>query len=132
MTAVFAADGQTYAARGVRGGGDGNVGRVEFIDESGIATPVPNVCQVEILPGQWLRGLDTAGGGYGDPLERSPEAVREDLLERFVTAEHASEVYGVVFDGCADDESLAVDQAATDARRTQLRDAQSGGRGIVQ
>lgn len=131
MTAVFAADGQTHAARGVRGGGDGNIGRVELIDESGLATPVPNVCQIEIRPGQWLRGLDTAGGGYGDPLERSAAAVREDLLERFVTADHAYDVYGVAFTGSADDESLAVDQAATAARRTQLRAAKSSAKGVA-
>ena len=36
------------------------------------------------------------GGGYGDPLERDPEAVREDVIEGYVTPERARSDYGVV------------------------------------
>ena len=36
------------------------------------------------------------GGGYGDPLERDPEAVREDVIEGYVTPEKARSDYGVV------------------------------------
>ena len=121
MTVVFAADGQQHAPRGVRGGGDGNVGRIELIDEQGVVTRMPNVGQFELRKGQWLRGLDTAGGGYGDPLLREPARVREDVLERFVSVEHARAVYGVVFSGAVDDDSLAVDVAATAAQRARLR-----------
>jgi N-methylhydantoinase B len=121
MTVVFAADGQQHAPRGVRGGGDGNVGRIELIDEEGVVTRMPNVGQFELRKGQWLRGLDTAGGGYGDPLLREPARVREDVLERFVSVEHARAVYGVVFSGAVDDDSLAVDVAATAAQRVGLR-----------
>jgi N-methylhydantoinase B len=121
MTVVFAADGQRHAPRGVRGGGDGNTGRIDLIDEDGRETRMPNVGQVELRKGQWLRGLDTAGGGYGDPLLREPERVREDVLERYVSLEHAREVYGVEFNGAVDDESLAVDFAATEAQRARLR-----------
>ena len=121
MTVVFAADGQRNPARGVRGGTDGNVGRMDLIDEHGRETQMPNVGQFVLRQGQWLRGLDTAGGGYGDPLTRDPARVREDVLERYATPEHAFEVYGVVFTGHAEDESLAVDQTATVARRAALR-----------
>jgi N-methylhydantoinase B len=82
---------------------------------------MPNVGQFELRKGQWLRGLDTAGGGYGDPLLREPARVREDVLERFVSVEHARAVYGVVFSGAVDDDSLAVDVAATAAQRARLR-----------
>ena len=121
VTVVFAADGQRHAPRGVRGGGDGNTGRIDLIDEHGRETRMPNVGQVELRKGQWLRGLDTAGGGYGDPLEREPERVREDVLERYVSLAHAREVYGVEFTGAVDDESIAVDVTATAARRARLR-----------
>ena len=36
------------------------------------------------------------GGGYGDPLERDPEAVRADVREGFVSAERAREGYRTV------------------------------------
>lgn len=121
MTVVFAADGQRNPARGVRGGGDGNVGQVDLLNEQGGETRMPNVGAVEIRRGQWLRGLDTAGGGYGDPLTREPSRVREDVLERYASVGHARDVYGVVFTGEAADENLEVDAAATAAERTRLR-----------
>jgi N-methylhydantoinase B len=36
------------------------------------------------------------GGGYGNPLERDPDAVREDVIEGYVSPEHARSDYGVV------------------------------------
>ena len=54
------------------------------------------------------------GGGYGDPLDRDPDAVRCDVLEGVVSAKAAREVYGVVLSG-AD-----VDTAATAVRRKAI------------
>ena len=58
------------------------------------------------------------GGGYGDPLDRDPEAVRADVGAGFVSAERAREGYGVVLG--ADGE---VDGAATAAAREASRSA---------
>ena len=56
------------------------------------------------------------GGGYGDPLERDPEAVLDDCRTGAVTVQSARDVYGVVFrDGAA-----AVDAAATEALRASM------------
>jgi len=38
----------------------------------------------------------SGSGGHGDPLERDPEAVREDVEKGFISVEHAREAYGVV------------------------------------
>ena len=35
------------------------------------------------------------GGGYGDPLERDPEKVLDDVLDGFITVDHARNDYGV-------------------------------------
>jgi N-methylhydantoinase B len=35
-----------------------------------------------------------AGGGFGDPRIREPEALRRDLAEGYVTADAAKEDYG--------------------------------------
>jgi len=123
MTVVFAADGQVNPARGVRGGGDGNIGAMHVIDQDGGQVRAPSVGQIVLERGMWLSGIETAGGGYGDPLEREPERVREDVLERYVTPDHAQAVYGVVFAGAGQDDSLAVDEQATRARRAALRHA---------
>jgi N-methylhydantoinase B len=59
----------------------------------------------------------TAGGGagIGDPLLRPVEKVALDVVNGYVTAEHAQLIYGVVMDG------EAPDAAATDARRAEIR-----------
>lgn len=120
LVVVFAADGQVNPARGVRGGGDGNVGEMFVIGRDGAATRVPSVGQFVLEPGMWLNGVETAGGGYGDPLARETERVREDVLEGYISATHARDVYGVIFTGSIDDDSLAVDETATAARRAAL------------
>jgi N-methylhydantoinase B len=125
MTVVFAADGQRNPARGVRGGGDGNVGFMRVVDGDGKVTTLGNVGQVELAPGSWLEGLETAGGGYGDPLERAPERVLDDVLERYVSTAHAGAVYGVVLVGAIEDETLAVDWVATGQRRAEMRAARA-------
>ena len=56
------------------------------------------------------------GGGYGDPLERTPEQVREDVLDDFCNREHARQVYGVVMD-----DAMSIDLEATAARREEIR-----------
>ena len=39
---------------------------------------------------------DVAGsGGYGDPKQRDPEAVREDVINEYVSEEAAARDYGV-------------------------------------
>ncbi len=46
-------------------------------------------------PGDGFRNLSAGGGGWGDPLDRSVELVREDVLDGYVSAEQAEVVYGV-------------------------------------
>jgi N-methylhydantoinase B/oxoprolinase/acetone carboxylase alpha subunit len=58
------------------------------------------------------------GAGYGDPLERDPDAVREDVLDDFTTLELARDAYGVVFN---DESTLEIDLEATARRRDELR-----------
>jgi N-methylhydantoinase B len=56
------------------------------------------------------------GGGWGDPLDRDPAAVRNDVREEFITVASARDDYGVVL---RDD--LTLDEAATAARRDAIR-----------
>lgn len=42
-----------------------------------------------------IRIMTGAGGGFGDPKDRDPAKVREDVKNGYLTAEHAAEVYGV-------------------------------------
>ncbi|MFL6797921.1 MAG: hydantoinase B/oxoprolinase family protein [Xanthobacteraceae bacterium] len=56
------------------------------------------------------------GGGWGDPLERNPAAVREDVIEEFISSKAAREQYGVVL--LAD---LSIDPKGTAQMRGMLR-----------
>jgi N-methylhydantoinase B len=55
------------------------------------------------------------GGGYGDPLLRSPDKVATDVVEMRVTESSARDIYGVVL------RDLAVDEPATEAQRADIR-----------
>ena len=59
------------------------------------------------------------GGGYGDPLERDPAMVLDDVLDGFITAEHARDDYGVVLDRVDDGYGFALNAAATRALRAE-------------
>ena len=48
------------------------------------------------------------GGGFGKPFEREPEFVRTDVLDGYMTAKAAADVYGVVLTALS-----AVDKEAT-------------------
>ena len=55
------------------------------------------------------------GGGWGDPLERDPRVVLEDVLDEYVSIESARGQYGVVIvDG-------AIDEVATANLRSELQ-----------
>jgi N-methylhydantoinase B len=60
------------------------------------------------------------GGGYGDPLLRDPERVREDVIDDYVTIERAEKDYGVVIRTV--DRDLAEYEVDLDATRTKRRE----------
>jgi N-methylhydantoinase B len=60
------------------------------------------------------------GGGYGDPLERDPEAVRDDARNYIISIKAAREEYGVVLNTTP--ELYEVDYDASEKLRTQLKE----------
>jgi N-methylhydantoinase B len=62
------------------------------------------------------------GGGFGDPLERDPEAVRQDVIDDYVSIERAAKDYGVVIEEVdADLCDYRVNEDATLALRQDIR-----------
>lgn len=120
MTVVVSCDGQVNPPQGVRGGHAGPPAATYKIKRDGSAEKLPGVVEVRLEPGEWIRGIDAGGGGYGDPLLRDPARVCRDVIERWETPERARDVYGVVLTGAIELETLAVDAAATRARRAEL------------
>jgi N-methylhydantoinase B len=79
---------------------------------------------VEIGPGDEFNRPSAGGGGYGDPLDRDPQAVCEDVADEYVSIGRALKDYGVVIN--AIDEDMAeyqVDEAATETERARIRGA---------
>ena len=60
------------------------------------------------------------GAGFGKPWLRDAEAVKEDVLDEYVSLEAAREKYGVVLMGSLEEYDLTVDLAATEALRKEL------------
>ena len=62
------------------------------------ALPTMPMRTITLQTGEVFRHVSAGGGGYGDPLERSPQAVLEDVLDEKVSVEAARAQYGVVVD----------------------------------
>ncbi len=120
------ADRSILACWGVRGGKAGTPFQV-VIDPGG-----PHEREVDALAddepvraGEVIRIRTTGGGGWGDPLDRDPDAVLRDLRWTKVSPGSAHDDYGVVVTGSADGGDLAYDADATRARRDELRAARA-------
>ncbi len=50
---------------------------------------------VPVKQGTVIYSLTGGGGGYGEAFKRDPEAVRQDVIDGFVSIEHARAAYGV-------------------------------------
>lgn len=70
---------------------------------------------VEVKKGTRILSLTGGGGGYGPAHERDVDAVRQDILDGYVTREHAAAAYGAHFS-----DELELDEAATRAARSAM------------
>jgi N-methylhydantoinase B len=81
------------------------------------APDLPPLKRLDVPEGTILIDPVMVGSGYGDPLDRDPQLVLNDLFNKAVSAKFAHKVYGVVLD----DTGQAVDQAQTEQLREQVR-----------
>jgi len=87
----------------------------EFRLMAGARIPVPVGASAIVRTG--------GGGGWGDPCERDPAKVVEDVREELISREAARKLYGVVVS-----EQLKLDEAATRALRTEMQAGRNAGR----
>jgi N-methylhydantoinase B len=87
------------------------------LDDVGGSGRLLPYCEFDIGKNDVLYMRMSSGGGYGDPLEREPERVLNDVEDAIVSREEAKEIYGVVI--AVND--LVLDLAATDKLREGLR-----------
>lgn len=127
------ADRSILSCWGVNGGRAGQPFRVDIEGRpmEGLVDDHP------VRAGEVIRIRTTGGGGWGDPLNRAPERVAEDVRDGKVSPEGAHDDYGVVLTSggeCTDaglvaapGSDLLVDLEATAALRARMR----AGRGPV-
>jgi N-methylhydantoinase B len=105
--------GMKYPMAGVEGGRDGapNELTVRFDTDpetiANIANAVPHDA------GEAFQYRYGGGAGYGDPFERDPKAVLDDVFDELVSIDAARRDYGVAFTGRLEDWSLAIDADET-------------------
>jgi N-methylhydantoinase B len=100
-------------AWGLFGGGDA-VGPDVVVTRGGEEQHMLKVNTLQIAAGDIVETRTGGGGGFGNPLERDPEHVRQDVLEGYVTREGAERDYGVVLT-----EAFALDDAGTQRARAR-------------
>src|SRR5215472_2465626 len=85
---------------GVAGGRDGSPNYVEVLRAGGgNAERFGKASRFLLRRGDLVRLVTGTGGGYGNPREREPLLVLEDLHDEIVTGREATEVYGVPASG---------------------------------
>src|SRR5207237_1899045 len=118
-------DRQFDPPKGVFGGWDGLVASCrKNADRSDEVALEAKVTGVPFAAGDYVELVEPNAAGYGDPLDRDPALVREDILDDFATIEIARDAYGVVF---ADERTLEIERAATERRRAEIRAGRGGG-----
>jgi N-methylhydantoinase B len=78
---------------GLEGGGVGRPNGVAVRHADGTRKEFGKATRLKVPKGATLELYCGGGGGYGPPAGRDPEAVRADLREGYVTAEHARHHY---------------------------------------
>jgi N-methylhydantoinase B len=99
-------------ARGRNGGGKGAPGSVELLS----GRPIRPKGRQTVPPKDTIRLGLPGGGGFGNPREREPARVLDDVLDGLITREEAERDYGVAIDA----------SARIDAARTERLRATSG------
>lgn len=80
---------------GLDGGRPGSLSINQIADADHVED-LPNKVTMGVRRGQRVRHVMASGAGYGDPFRRDPNEVLDDVLDGYITKEHAQDEYGVV------------------------------------
>jgi N-methylhydantoinase B len=97
---------------GILGGGTAKASEVS-LTAGHKTTPLPGKSSVRVSKNDRIHTQWCGGGGYGNPFEREPERVLEDVIEEKISVDRARNVYGVIVDPA----SRSVDLVATTTYR---------------
>jgi N-methylhydantoinase B len=110
-------EGHEFAPWGFAGGKAGSPAELQLVRRDGTVAVLPSkVPHMQIRAGERFVCLGPAGGGYGNPLARPPERVRQDVADGLLSGAAARRDYGVVLTS-----PDVVDAAETSRLRGLLR-----------
>ena len=113
----------TVAPKGIEGGLPGKTGWCAVNPKTEKEKILPSrYSDHAIHPGDVVRLETPGGGGLGNPLERDPTMVRNDVRNGYVSKERAEELYGVVIE--KSDGEYSVNESLT--RKARRITASSG------
>lgn len=110
-------DRRNHRAAGSDGGLEGSPS-FNLLKRDGVSSLLPSMPSgvIPLRRNDEISHIASGGAGYGNPLERSAEAVLEDVLDERISVEMARDVYGVVIDRALG----TIDHSATLAARAEL------------
>lgn len=116
------ADRNEEAPWGVFGGKDGAPGKVEVrnVHTGKVSYQPAKFSGLRTEEGDTVTYISPSGGGYGNPLERDPQSVLDDVLDGFITVDHARDDYGVVLTEVDDGYGWTFSGEATRALRAEM------------
>lgn len=115
-------EGHKYPPRGLFGGSDGTVSELVWTKAEGEVVHLPSkVPYHQFSTDDRLTAIRACGGGYGDPLERDPADVLDDVLDEYIDRDRALADYGVVVST-----EFRVDEGSTRSERARRRAAAGG------
>lgn len=79
---------------GMAGGREGSRNYVKILHKDGREVVFGKCARYRLEKGEVARLVTATGGGYGDPRERDPEKISEDLRNGYITPEQAEQDYG--------------------------------------
>jgi N-methylhydantoinase B len=109
-------DRSRFAAYGLAGGGAGRRSR-NVLNPGPDERLLPGKTTLHVTQGDVLLHELAGAGGWGDPLDRDPQRVLEDVRNEKITPEHARSGYGVVLDASG----ARIAEEETARVRAQLR-----------
>lgn len=110
-------DGHKFPPWGIFGGRPGIPGALILNPGTPSEKSLPSkISDIRAKKGDTFRTVSAVGGGYGDPLERDPHRVLDDVLDDLISREIARNEYGVVIT-----EDFRIDEPATERLRAELR-----------
>jgi N-methylhydantoinase B len=112
------ADRHTIAPQGLFGGHAGTTGKFELNPDGNHARPLKSKALDTLQADDLVRLTLPGAGGYGDPKERSLDALDRDLMDGKVTPNAAETHYAVVVDR----DGPSVDRVATQRLRAKTPD----------